>query len=403
MVHPYRVFICYAHEDKWLAERVEQALKQLGLQPWYDPHITPGTPFTDAIKSMITHAHLFIPLITENSQMRPWVHQETGYATALNIPVLPIAVETVPGEMIAQLQAVVIPSCAGVHDIVQRLQQLNLERLVTPRPAAPRSITETAEWLEDRTKMLAEYAREVWELSGPQKIRQQSALSSFSIPDADVGDSMWVDRDGYIPRSPYLHALLREERRVIEIHAREAACSLIISPTFDFADAGPIARKTRLKILRDALVSLVAVGANVSVVTSPYARYGKMNLTIVGDWFVALAGLHRPGPYRQTVFSWHGPTVLEWTRRFDQQFDYLCSRAKAKDPDVVGPEPEKVIKRLDKVLRTLGEENNPARRGHGNAAKAKRHRREQRVRPSALDLPPNHLTGSSTGQGASGT
>lgn len=354
-MHPYRVFICYAHEDKWLAERVEEALRQLGLEPWYDPHITPGTPFTDAIKSMITHAHLFVPLITENSQMRPWVHQETGYAIALNIPVLPIALETVPGEMIAQLQALVIPESATVDTIIKLLAEVNIARLVKPMPAPPRSIVEIAEWMEDRTRMLAEYCDRVMELAGPQRLRQRGGLSSFCLPDADISDPVWDRREGLIRRSQFLRLLQRQERKALEAHVRKKGCALIIDPSIEFVENGLAARRTRLQTLRDALSGLTWAGVSVEVVTSPLAREG--NVTILGDWFVAESLVPRPGGYRQTVFTWHAPTVLEWINKFDEQFGYLCARAKAGERGIVGPEPEKVIEVLDGIISSLPEED----------------------------------------------
>ena len=53
----YRVFISYAHEDRELAEKLAAMLeKEKGVNPVWDCHITPGMPFTDAIKGMIAPA-----------------------------------------------------------------------------------------------------------------------------------------------------------------------------------------------------------------------------------------------------------------------------------------------------------------------------------------------------------
>jgi hypothetical protein len=60
----------------------------------------------------------------------------------------------------------------------------------------------------------------------------------------------------------------------------------------------------------------------VQVMITPRAREG--NLTIVGDWFVAESLTPRTGEgYKQTIFSWHAPTVLRWVRKFDQEFEEL--------------------------------------------------------------------------------
>ena len=91
----YRVFISYSHDDHDIFERLKTALeaRPFKLLVLSDRNIGAGSPFTDAIKGLIIHAHLFIPLITKNSKKRPWVHQETGFAMAHNIPILPIVLK----------------------------------------------------------------------------------------------------------------------------------------------------------------------------------------------------------------------------------------------------------------------------------------------------------------------
>src|ERR1700687_1772072 len=104
----YRVFVSYSHEDVREFTKLKRALEHRKLCVLSDRNIGAGTPFTDAIKGLIAHAHLFIPLITKNAQRKPWVHQETGFAMARNIPILPIVLKNarMPAEMIAQLQAI---------------------------------------------------------------------------------------------------------------------------------------------------------------------------------------------------------------------------------------------------------------------------------------------------------
>ena len=90
-----RAFVSYTHDDLDIAKEVASVLEAQQIAADWDRNIQPGTAFTDAIKSRILHSHVFVPLITERSQRRPWIHQETGYAMALNIPVLPLVFGTV--------------------------------------------------------------------------------------------------------------------------------------------------------------------------------------------------------------------------------------------------------------------------------------------------------------------
>ena len=104
-MYPYRVFLSYAHADRAVVEQVSSLLQGLGLVPVWDRNIRPASRFTDFIRDSIDTAHVFMPLLTEHALQRPWVHQETGYALGRDVPVLPLAVGGVPGEMIAELHA----------------------------------------------------------------------------------------------------------------------------------------------------------------------------------------------------------------------------------------------------------------------------------------------------------
>lgn len=102
----YRVFISYSHHDAALVGRIASILEGHGLQPMLDTTFSSGHGFTGQIKNYIAHSHVFMPVITKESSIRGWVHQEIGYAMALNIPVLPISTGQMPGQMIQELQAV---------------------------------------------------------------------------------------------------------------------------------------------------------------------------------------------------------------------------------------------------------------------------------------------------------
>lgn len=148
----YRVFVSHSHDDQDKFQVLKTALEARGLCVLSDRNIGAGTPFTDAIKGLITHAHLFIPLITKNAQNKPWVHQETGFAMARNIPILPIVLKDagMPTEMIAQLQAIEVDDT--LSDLADHLQRTLIEALVLPRPAPPTEMVQIAEWPEQRTQ-----------------------------------------------------------------------------------------------------------------------------------------------------------------------------------------------------------------------------------------------------------
>jgi len=320
-MYPLRVFISYSHDDRKLARQVAEILESMGLIPVYDvKDIGASSAFTDSIKSLIAHAHVFMPLITKHSQKRPWVHQETGYAIAMNIPVLPVAIEKLPGQMIAQLQAISVKRNLKV--LKNRLEEAGMERIVITYKSAPHTLVEVADWPEKRAEMMAQFANAV---AGPAKygmLRQRGALSSFCLPDKDTDDPIWDLREGYQLRSHYYRNLLREERRALELHAREYGCYLIIDPAIDFSSRGPFVTQARLSTLLDFLQSMPDDKAH--IVMTERAREGS--LTLVGDWFLADSMVPRPEGYRQTIFNWHAPTVLQGLNKFEREFKELLDK-----------------------------------------------------------------------------
>jgi hypothetical protein len=322
-LNPYRfrVFLSYSHSDKPLIEKMATILESIGLRPLWDVDINAGKPFTDEIKELIARSHLFVPIITENSHDRPWVHQETGFAIALNIPILPITIGSQPSEMISAIQAITVKS--DLTDLAEKVREINLDQLILPSPQKPFRAIEVAEWAEQRADIIVQYANWVKEIEGYLPLRLQARFTVFGIPDVDTRDPIWDEREGGDPRSPYLRHLLREERRILESHARAAGCKLIIDPTADPVPAQGIkAKRPRLEILSAFIQSMT--DDNLQVVFSERAR--DKNLLIMGDYFVAEAVAFRSGGYVQTIFNSHPPAVLQRIRQYDRLFDELYAQ-----------------------------------------------------------------------------
>ena len=303
-------------------ENAVKVLEENGYNPLCDKNIIGGKPFTDEIKKMIAHAHIFLPLLTENSSLRPWVHQETGYALAMNIPILPVAVGSVPGEMTAQLNAVTV--CEDFSDFPQKVSPYDMENLVTNNPSAEITNLWVSAWAEERTKLLGDYAAWVSNLHFSGRVRQRAALSSFSIPDADLGEEIWRQRDGNVVYSQYYHSLQRIERQTLQVHAEKSGCDLLIDPDFCLERHGIEATMARLKILLEFLKDKREVN-DVRVVISEKAH--QANLTFIGDWFSAESVSPKVGEsHSRTIFCRHAPTVLSQMRSFDDQFNKLLSQ-----------------------------------------------------------------------------
>lgn len=344
-MYPFRVFLSYAHDDRDLAEDVAEHLSRLGMINLWDKSIIPGNPFTDEIKKRIAISHLFIPLITQVSNSKPWVHQETGYAMGIGIPIIPVVIGAMPGQMIEQLQAItLVPDPAEVSEgrskggLAGELAAKLTERLVEGRFRKSRGSSPsffTADHPEKRTELICEFAREVQEMievlpdckgsvNEHMRLRHSGALSSFSLPDLPPDDPIWTGNGGIVANGSLYYELLWEERKVLEQYAREWGCDLLIDPLVRLKGDDLPATRVRLGILADFIRDMD--DSHLRVVVRPIGETG--NLIAVGDWFYAEAMAHnRKAGYRQTNFTWHAPTVLNRVRDFRTRFDRLVAEA----------------------------------------------------------------------------
>ncbi len=359
---PYRVFLSYSQGDSNSVEEVIQILKGLDLKPTSDKDIPHGQDFRIAIRDLISQSHIFMPFLTENSKENHWVHQETAYALALNIPVLPLAVGALPDVMIAHLQAIKIKK--DLSDLEDQVNKVDFEQVVISPPQMSEKMIEIAEFPEERTKMLVEniervkkFGKQTWKKQGksPWMIRQRAALSSFSIPNKDIKDGIWKRYDGKSPRSEYYHDLIRREREGLECLSRLYGLRLIIAPSFKFdpKKRGIDATIVRLEELSNFLNEIP--DNKVEIVTSIQAEEG--NLTIVGNWFFAESKVPRLHGFHQTMFNWHAPGVLRKIRDFDIVFEKLYKKS--------GTSRRNAIKNLDERISNLNIEKEKTEKNGG--------------------------------------
>ncbi len=320
-MYPYRVFISYSHQDIEIVKKMVGVLEEDGLAPMWDKNFTYGVGFHRQIQSFISHAHVFLPLITEVSNKRGWVHQEIGYAMARNIPVLPVAIGALPGEMLQQLHAVILSS--NEAEMAEQLSGTVFENLVEKFRDTSHALYRCAELPDNRAMMLTEYANDVLELGATGVVRQKGALSSLHIPGKVTSNPVWQKRFGDRPKSIYHCEQLRKERLVLEKHARAKGCFLIIDPSIPYQQYGSEARIVRLQTLIEFLQSMPDEKAQVVTYQSPKHQE---SITIVGDWFSAesVSSSIQHG-YFQTIYTTHAPSMQSKIDQFDQEFQDLLA------------------------------------------------------------------------------
>ncbi|MFY9822678.1 MAG: toll/interleukin-1 receptor domain-containing protein [Thermoanaerobaculia bacterium] len=325
-MYPYRVFLSYWSTERTLAMRVKQALQKLGLHVWWDHMLEPGRPFSEEIKVQIARSHLFLPLLTPDSIVRPWLHQETGFAMGASVPVLPIVVGDVePVALIEQLHALRVHRVAELKNgLTEAVIHRRVEEAAESRPG----IFECIDLPERRSQVIARYAREA-QRNGGGRIRHRGAMTSFALPDLPPDDPIWRERDGKVHRSRYLHEQQHQERLALGKLAAKYRCDLVISPSIPLKENGPKARRIRLETLKQFLLDEQAY-PDVNVVVQDHDK--SDNLLIVGDFFCAESITPEGGVgYKQTIFTWHAPTVLAKLREFDSQFARSAGRKSRQD------------------------------------------------------------------------
>ena len=300
-----RVFISYAHNDAGTASNIAEVLGEQGIDLLYDKNLNVGAGFTEQIMQRIAHAHVFLPVLTKRASARQWVQQEIGYAVALRVPVVPVAIQCDPGQLLHGIEAIRLED-ATMDTLRSRLSRSRLEKCLQHAKQDKRMVAlfECGETTEERAELIAKYANAVTELERYGEVRQLGGLSSFHIPRETIHHPVWTRRYGNVPAREHHKLVLREERLSLTKHSRRAGCKLIIDIDLKFSKYGGDARLARLESIRNFLRGEMNE-ANCEVALG---KDRGENLLIVGDWFAARSIHGKEGEgYRQTMFTRHGP------------------------------------------------------------------------------------------------
>ncbi|MGD0736453.1 MAG: toll/interleukin-1 receptor domain-containing protein [Terracidiphilus sp.] len=312
-----RVFISYSHEDKALVHILADVIDKNGMESIYDDKkgLQVGTGFKDEIIHFISHAHIFLPLLTETSIKRPWVQQEIGYAVALRVPTVPVAINCEPGEFLHGIQAIQLKTLDEA-ELRKRLTPEALQICLQKRPLRG-ALYECAATTEQRAVLLAEYARAVTLTGNAGMVRQFGGLSSFHIPAETIDDPLWQLRYGNQHQSEHHRQVLWEERLALTDHAKAKGCRLIVDPDLTYEFYGGNSRRTRLMCLLRFIREMKGVPCEIAM-----SGHGmNESITIVGDWFAARSVSGKMGDgYRQTIFTRHAPTIARMIDEFDRRF-----------------------------------------------------------------------------------
>lgn len=325
----YRVFISYSHGNRRYAEGLARILEENGLLPIWDRNLVPGQAFSPQIKNYVAHSHVFMPIITRASLARGWVHQEIGYAVALNIPVIPVAIGALPNAMLSELHAIVLNR--KLRGAKLAFSYPVIEKCILSRDTFESAYYYT-EMKDERAKKIARlsnYIRdlEITDSEGKEirvlaPVRQKGGCSSFQIPDRVVSAPVWAER--YYPeKKDEAHCQVQlNERLALEEHAKAAGCKLIINPALILSKRfSAVSKKARLETFLAFLNSMP--DDKLDVVFNDALTFNE-SITIVGDWFSSESDYRSEQQgFKYSVFTLHAPTILHKISMFDSEFNEL--------------------------------------------------------------------------------
>lgn len=341
----YRFFVSYCEKDKPTAKAVVDTLKSSGHYVKEMSQLPWGQDFAENIRQWIDWSHFFIPVITEESKNRPWVHQEIGYALGRHIPLVPIVFRCSP-EKLAFLDAVQALVESDECKLKTKLQETNWRETIGGfKGPGPLPISACDSDAAFRSRLLAEAATKI-NRNFPEshmRIRQCSRLTSFSLPlGHDEGYWRLVGNRGD------LFWLQAEEREALQTIADKGTCDLRIDPNYyEFEDG-------RRRLFRippctpcnggfpkgqgyDAHVQLARLETlgnfltqkndeNVRVVVDDEFASSE-SVTIIGDHWSAFSAAVAPFVrFRKTIWTWHAPTVTWDCEEFDKNFEVSLNK-----------------------------------------------------------------------------
>lgn len=332
-----RVFVSYSHQDANLVAVIVEYLRTIcEVEVIWDQTFAYGRGFHEQIRDFIAHSHVFLPVVTPKSSGRGWVHQEIGFAMAMNIPVLPIAIGATPDQMISIVHSVKIAPPGDVdiasdtpvapfprpadswvwQGLSETLSKKKLDFLIERSSDPSQARYQCADYQEERTMSMVRHANVAYDIMfRGHLVRQLGGLSSFHIPDVEPSNDIWKVRYGMRERSEFHRKLQRAERDRLELHASEAGCMIIVNPYEIYKESGPRAYAVRLlclyKFLRQWKHGMLVVACTNKIGVHE-------SFTIVGDVFaaMAIAGSSQDG-YMQTVFTTHAPSMKARHVQFD--------------------------------------------------------------------------------------
>lgn len=137
-----KLFISYAHTDRWQVNQIVSVLKSGGHDPWFDEQLLPGDDWKKRLLTAIQDCEIFVYVLSPESVESEWCQWEFARAIELDKAVLPILIQSpidLP-DLIAQRQYVDFSkgmTPESVSRLMGGITQIAIQFPVNAAPAAP--------------------------------------------------------------------------------------------------------------------------------------------------------------------------------------------------------------------------------------------------------------------------
>ena len=88
-----RLFISYAHVDKWQVTMLVQILRDGGHDPWFDTHLVAGQDWKEQLAEAIQSCEAFVYALTPESVASEWCQWEFAKAAELGKSIIPVLLQ----------------------------------------------------------------------------------------------------------------------------------------------------------------------------------------------------------------------------------------------------------------------------------------------------------------------
>lgn len=314
----YRFFVSYCRGDQQFASTVVSSLQENGYEVSWDVKIEGGTPFCEGIQKAIQRVHFFVPLMTPAAWKSIWVQQEIGYAIACNVPVVPIVFDPLPQKlaMIGQVQAIVLSEHISQRKLKGIIEKQNWSGILRQTQEKSTAVFQCDGDHRDKSKLIVSSAQDVAERFQSAKVMQRSTLTSFSLPMV-LEDENWQ----LVHDRKKLFWLHLPERVALEKLGKRGGYDLIIDPCYSQTGYRWDIVKAKLQTLRKFLQDN-AKNQDLRVVVRQFKR--SESEIIIGDhWMAHSAAVSTMATERETISTWHAPTILSYYKKFQDEFQSM--------------------------------------------------------------------------------